>query len=119
MKEYTANYMKAGGQASFSDYYTAKYGNAIMKPSLKENIVWASHNLVMDASFNEFQVISCRNVMIYFDKALQGRVHKLFYESLVVFGFLGLGKSESIAYTPYEKYYEALGKKDKIFRKVK
>lgn len=82
MQEYTSNYMKAGGTREFSDYYTAHYDNVIFHPSLKTNVVFAEHNLATDGSFNEFHVILCRNVMIYFNKALQERVHNLIYESL-------------------------------------
>lgn len=118
MKKYTSNYIKAGGRTSFSDYYTARHGRAIIKPSLKENIVWASHNLATDGSIDEFHVTACRNVMIYFDKALQDRVHKLIYESLVMFGFLALGKSESISYPPFEKSYKAISESERVYRKV-
>lgn len=86
MKEYTDNYLKAGGTGSFSEYYTARYENALFKSSLKKNIIWAEHNMVSDASFNEFHIILCRNVMIYFNKSLQDRVHKLLYESMAISG---------------------------------
>src|SRR6185503_6626639 len=77
VQEYTGNYRKAGGMGSFSDYYTARYGNVIFQRSLGENIVFAQHNLVTDGSFNEFQVILCRNVLIYFNDVLSQRVHHL------------------------------------------
>ena len=82
MKEYTENYMRAGGTRAFSEYYLAKYEGALFDRTLTENVVWAPHNLVQDRSFNTFNVILCRNVMIYFDRPLQDRVHELFYESL-------------------------------------
>ena len=85
MREYTQNYIKAGGTQAFSEYYLAKYGGAQFQRSLTENVVFAQHNLVSDRSFNEFNVIICRNVMIYFDRTLQDRVHRLFYESLATF----------------------------------
>ncbi len=119
MQEYTDNYIRAGGQRSFSEYYTAKYENAIMRPSLQKNIVWAKHNLVTDHSFNEFHVIICRNVMIYFNRLLQARVHELIYESLATGGFLGLGKKESLKFAPYENCYEDVDEKEKLFKKVK
>ena len=81
MREYTQNYIKAGGTRAFSEYYVAKYDGAQFQRSLIENVVFAQHNLVSDRSFNEFNVIICRNVMIYFDHALQDRVHRLFFES--------------------------------------
>lgn len=119
MKDYTANYMQAGGMGTFSDYYVAKYDNAIFDASLGANIVWAQHNLVTDSSFNEFHVILCRNVMIYFNRALQGRVHNLFYDSLAVSGVLGLGSKESVSFTPHESDYKALDGHNKLYQKVK
>lgn len=119
MQDYTKNYLAAGGTRSFSEYYTAGYGHALFKPSLRTNIVWAQHNLVTDGSFNEFTVILCRNVMIYFNRSLQARVHRLLYDSLVRFGYLGLGSRESLASTPHETQYEAVESGEKLFRKVK
>lgn len=119
MQEYTDNYLHAGGKRSFSEYYTARYENAIFRPNLKKNLIWAAHNLVTDASFNEFHVILCRNVMIYFNKALQDRVHRLLYDSLMLQGVLGLGSKESLKFTPYEDRYEELASREKIYRRVK
>lgn len=119
IQEYTQLYHRAGGQRAFSEYYTAAYENAIFGSSLKDNIVFAHHNLATDTSFNEFNAILCRNVMIYFNSHLQERVHKLFYESLGMFGVLGLGHQESLSFTPYEKHYEAIERSDKIYRKIK
>jgi chemotaxis protein methyltransferase CheR len=118
MKEYTQNYQRAGGQRSFSDYYVAKYDGAIFNSSLARNVVFSQHNLVTDRSFAEFHVILCRNVMIYFDRKLQDRVHALFYESLVPFGFLGLGSKESLRFSKYESCYEEIDARDKIYRRV-
>ena len=118
MKEYTENYQKAGGKTSFSEYYTARYDHALFRPSLREHIVFSSHNLATDASFNEFNVVLCRNVMIYFNKALQARVHKLLYGSLGRLGVLALGRKESVQFTPYEACYEELDGPEKIYRKV-
>ncbi|MDI6733860.1 MAG: CheR family methyltransferase, partial [Planctomycetota bacterium] len=119
MKNYTTNYQKAGGLSSFSQYYTAKYEHAIFNKSLQKHIVWAHHNLVTDASFNEFNVILCRNVMIYFNQQLHEQVHKLLYDSLIHFGILCLGTKESIKFTPYEGCYEAMDERQKIYKKVK
>jgi chemotaxis protein methyltransferase CheR len=119
MQEYTSNYMKAGGKQEFSDYYTAHYDNVIFHPSLKTNVVFAEHNLATDGSFNEFHVIMCRNVMIYFNKTLQQRVHNLIYESLSMFGIFGLGNKESLKFTPREAFYEKLEGRDKLYRKVR
>ena len=87
MQEYTENYIAAGGKRAFSDYYVAKYGGALFSPHLTRNVVFSQHNLVTDSSFSEFNAILCRNVLIYFDKSLQARVHELFYNSLAMFAF--------------------------------
>lgn len=96
MQEYTHNYLKAGGKEDFSSYYTASHDHAILSRSLKKNITFAQHNLVTDGKFNEFQVIICRNVLIYFNRPLQERVHRLFHDSLSLMGILGLGNSEAL-----------------------
>jgi chemotaxis protein methyltransferase CheR len=119
MREYTHNYVKAGGKHEFSDYYTAQYDNVLFQPSLRANVVFAEHNLATDGSFNEFHVILCRNVMIYFNKTLQERVHNLIYESLTMFGVFGLGNKESLKFTPRETFYEKLDSRDKLYRKVR
>ena len=118
MQEYTQNYIRAGGTRAFSEYYVAAYDGAQFQRSLVENVVFAQHNLVSDRSFNEFHVIICRNVMIYFEKSLQDHVHGLFYESLVHFGTLALGHKESINFSPYEVRYEELDGPEKLYRKV-
>jgi chemotaxis protein methyltransferase CheR len=118
MREYTQNYIRAGGRRAFSEYYLAKYDGAQFQRSLVENVVFAQHNLVSDRSFNEFNVIICRNVMIYFDRILQDRVHRLFYDSLAMFGVLGLGAKESIGFSPHEDCYEELDASERIYRKV-
>ena len=119
MQEYTENYIKAGGTRSFSEYYTAKYDGALFDSSLMRNIVFSQHNLVTDRSFSEFHVILCRNVLIYFDKSLQNRVHSLFYESLVNFGILGLGAKESLRFSKFEDCYEQIEPREKLYRKVR
>lgn len=119
MKVYERNYIKAGGKAALSDYYTAQYGRAIFHSSLKKNIVWSQHNLVTDGSFNEFHVILCRNVLIYFNQTLQTRVHRLLYDSLITFGMLGLGQMESIRFSPCEANFEILDNTEKWYTKVR
>lgn len=119
MQEYTNNYMQAGGKRFFSDYYTAQYGSVIFRPSLIENVVFSEHNLATDSSFNEFQVVLCRNVMIYFNKTLQARVHNLIYDSLSMFGVFGIGNKESLRFTSRESFYEELDDKNKLYRKVR
>ena len=118
MQSYAQNYLRAGGNRILADYYTTQYGRAIFHASLKKNIVWSQHNLVTDGSFNEFHVILCRNVLIYFDQTLQARVHKLLYESLINFGMLGLGQMESIQFSPYGACYEVRDSMEKWYSKV-
>ncbi|GIO58139.1 CheR family methyltransferase [Paenibacillus cellulositrophicus] len=118
MKLYTKNYIEAGGTRSFSEYYTAKYNSVIFQPFLSKNMIFAEHNLATDRSFNEFNVIFCRNVMIYFNDTLRDHVHGLFYESLSRFGILVLGAKESIQFTEYSDSYEPLDRVEKIYRKI-
>jgi chemotaxis protein methyltransferase CheR len=118
MKDNTENYQQAQGKAEFSQYYTAQHGQASFREGLRENVVFAPHNLVTDGSFNEFNVILCRNVMIYFNRSLQDQVHGLFYKSLCRFGILGLGKRESMRFTPEEASYQALDGPERLFRKI-
>ena len=119
MREYTENYIRAGGKAAFSEYYTAAYDGARFARSLVENVVFAQHNLVSDRSFNEFNAIMCRNVMIYFDRSLQARVHELFHESLARFGVLALGRKETIVFSPFQSSYEELDPQERIYKKVR
>ena len=119
MQEYTENYIRAGGTRSFSEYYLAKYEGALFERTLTENVVWAPHNLMQDRGFNSFHVIFCRNVMIYFDRSLQAKVHQLFYESLERFGILALGHKESIRFSGFEQRYEELDALEKLYRKVR
>jgi len=118
MREYTENYLRAGGGESFSTYYTVQGDSARFAPELREQVVFAQHNLVSDAHFNIFNAIVCRNVMIYFGKSLQDRVHELFYESLDPFGVLAMGHKESIRFSKYEDRYEALDPQEKLYRKM-
>jgi chemotaxis protein methyltransferase CheR len=118
MQKYTQNYLHAGGQRSFSEYYTARYDYAILRPTLQRNIVFSQHNLVSDAPFNEFNVILCRNVMIYFNRGLQERTHNLFHASLAMFGILGLGSRESLRFMPHEQMYEPLVAGEKLYRRI-
>jgi chemotaxis protein methyltransferase CheR len=117
-QQYEANYRASGGQATLSEYYTSAYGSAMFRSSLKENVVFSQHNLATDGSFNEFHVIVCRNVMIYFTKPLQSRVHGLLYESLAPFGVLGLGSKETLQFTPHEKCYEQLEPGSKLYKRI-
>lgn len=118
MKSYTANYIKSGGENDFSQYYVAQDNAALFERNLRNNIVFAPHNLASDQSFNEFQLILCRNVLIYFNQNLQNKVMSLFYESLCTFGILGLGNKESLLFTDKQTYFDAIDKKQKIFIKT-
>lgn len=118
MQEYTQFYLKVGGKQSFSEYYTAAYDSAIFRASLRENIVFSQHNLAADSSFNEFNVIICRNVLIYFNSLLQDQVCSLLHSSLCPFGILGLGRQESLKFTAYEKHYEEIAMGEKLYRRL-
>ena len=118
MQTYTNNYIRAGGTRSFSDYYTAAYDRVILKSSLRDNVVFAQHNLASDASFNEFHVILCRNVMIYFNSQLQSQVHHLLHDSLVMFGILGLGSKETMKFSPYEYAYQEIDNTSRLYRRI-
>jgi len=118
MQTYTNNYIKAGGTQAFSDYYTASYDRVILKSSLRNNVVFAQHNLASDSSFNEFQVILCRNVMIYFNSQLQSHVHHLLHNSLVMFGVLGLGAKETLKFSPHQRDYEEIDNASRLYRRV-
>jgi chemotaxis protein methyltransferase CheR len=118
MQRYTQNYLQAGGTRSFSEYYTARYEFAIMRPSLRQNIVFSQHNLVSDGPFNEFNVVLCRNVMIYFNRELQERTHTLLHGSLSMFGVLGLGSKESIQCLPHQAFYKQFEAGEKLYRRI-
>ena len=118
MKQYTQNYLRGGGKQDFSEYYVAAYDGARFSRSLLENVVFAQHNLAMDSAFNEFNVILCRNVMIYFDRELQERVHGLFFDSLERYGILALGHKESIRFTGFAGRYEEIDAEERLYRKV-
>jgi chemotaxis protein methyltransferase CheR len=118
MRLYTENYQKAGGARAFSDYYTAAYGGARFDRALVENVTFADHSLATDSVFAETHFISCRNVMIYFNRRLQDRVLGLFHESLCHRGFLGLGSKESIEFSRYAERFETMAKRERLFRKV-
>lgn len=117
MKQYSENYILSGGKKEFSSYYTAMYDRVKFDTRLTARMTLATHNLVSDRSFNEFQVIFCRNVLIYFDKDLQDRVLQLFDESLEKLGFLVLGSKENIRFYPLASKYVQLDK-EKIWRKM-
>jgi chemotaxis protein methyltransferase CheR len=114
---FTENHRKSGAQSSLSDYYTAAYGKAVFDKALKTNIVFADHSLSTDSTFSEVQLISCRNVLIYFDRSLQDRVLGLFRDSLCRKGFLGLGAKESLRFSAQSYAFSDFVPADRIFRK--
>jgi chemotaxis protein methyltransferase CheR len=119
MKGYSENYIRAGGREDFSSYYTAYYHSAKFDERLSERMILATHNLVSDRSFNEFQLILCRNVMIYFDRKLQERTLRLFDDSLEPLGFLALGSKETIRFSSIADSYRQFESQTKIWRKLR
>ena len=117
MQKYTRNYQKAGGTASFADYYTARYDRAILAADLKKSIVFAPHNLAVDAEFGEMNMVLCRNVMIYFKPALKDRCLRLFDNSLLPGGFLCLGLKETLERKKLGERYSELAPMTRIYRK--
>lgn len=117
MKQYSASYLLTDGKADFSSYYTAQYSHVKFHDSLRERMVFSTHNLVSDRSFNEFDLILCRNVLIYFDKALQDRVLALFDESLSTLGYLALGTKETLRFSGIAPRYKPVSQ-EKIWRKA-
>lgn len=105
LREYSRNYIAAGGRQAFSNYYKAQYGHALFDRTLIKNVVFSQHNLVCDGLFNEFDMILCRNVIIYFNQQLANRVHHLLHESLVPAGYLCLGNREQLRFTGHESCY--------------
>ncbi len=117
IEQYERNYLLSGGKNKLSDYYKSMYGSVMFNKELSSRIVFADHNLVTDSVFADVHLILCRNVMIYFEKNLQENVLNLFYESLVPSGILCLGTKESIKFTRFEKLFETIDEKQKIFKK--
>lgn len=118
LRQFSENYILSGGKKDFSSYYTAKYDLAKLDDELRSKMIVSTHNLVSDRSFNEFQLIICRNVLIYFNKTLQDKVLDLFDNSLEPRGFLALGSKEQIKFASIGKKYEQLDPKEKVWRKL-
>lgn len=114
---FSENYRKAGGRASLSEYYTAAYGRAVFDKSLRENIVFSDHSLATDSVFAEVQLVSCRNVLIYFDRVLQDRALGLFRDALVRRGFLGIGSKESLRFSAHAEAFDELVRHERIYQK--
>jgi chemotaxis protein methyltransferase CheR len=118
MKTNSANYLRAGGRETLSNYYHADYDSVIMEADLKENITFANHNLVTDWVFSEVHLILCRNVMIYFNGELQKRALELFHASLLHGGFLALGSKETLHHSDFQDRFQELEPTWKIYRKT-
>lgn len=114
---FSTNYIKSGGRASLADYYTAAYGNAVFDKALKAQIVFSDHSLATDNVFSEVELVSCRNVLIYFDRALQARAVGLFHDALSHRGFLGIGSRETLRFTPHAAAFEEFVANERIYRK--
>ena len=117
LKLFTENHRKSGGKSSLSDYYSAAYGKASFDKSLRKQVVFSDHSLVTDAVFAEMQLISCRNVLIYFDRPLQDRAIGLFTDSLARKGFLGLGSKESLRFSDHSGSFTDWVRDEKIYQK--
>lgn len=118
MHDYSSLYHQAGGKHQLSEYYAISYDCPVIHSYLKENIVFATHNLATDASFNEFHVIVCRNVLIYFNAQLQTRVYQLFHDSLRRFGILGLGQQETLKFSPCQENYKPVEAQTRLYRRI-
>jgi chemotaxis protein methyltransferase CheR len=117
IKLFSENYRQAGGKKSLSDYYTAAYNAAVFDKTLRKRVVFSDHSLVSDSVFAEMHLISCRNVLIYFDRPLQDRAISLFRDSLVRRGFLGLGSKETLRFSEYAKDFSEFDRSERIFQK--
>lgn len=117
MREYTVAYQNAGGRQDFSSYYVADQKNAILRHTLRKNIIFAQHNLTVDGAFNEFHLVLCRNVGIYFNEMLREKMHGLIYRSLASFGIVGLGKKESLRFTTFADQYQEFPSEVRLYRR--
>jgi chemotaxis protein methyltransferase CheR len=119
LDDYQERYAAAGGTRSFQDYIDRAGGEAVYRPSLRENIVFAQHNIAVDGSFNEFHLVVMRHVLSHFNRTLAFRAHKVAYESLIRLGILGLGERENLRYSPHQRAFEPLVDTDRFYRRVR
>src|SRR5690606_8584321 len=112
---FTRNYQQSGGRGALSDYYTAAYGHVVFERWLRERMTFAHHTLASDEVFSEVQLVSCRNVLIYFDRDLQDRAIGLFRDALVTLGFLGLGSHERIDFSSHAAAFEVLDPRARLY----
>lgn len=115
---FSANYVSAGGRASLADYYTARYSSAVIDRELRKAILFSDHSLATDAAFAEVELVSCRNVLIYFEKELQDRAIGLLKESLCRKGFLGLGLKETLRFSSHAAAFDVLVRNDRIYQRI-
>ena len=115
---FTENHRRSGARSSLSDYYTAAYGRAVFDKSLRKHIVFSDHSLATDSVFAEVQLVSCRNVLIYFNRELQDRAVGLFHEALCRKGFLGIGAKESLRFSRYAGSFVDRVREDRIYQKA-
>lgn len=117
IQKFTENHRASGGKSSLSDYYSTAYGKAVLDKSLRDRVVFSDHSLVTDSVFAEMHMISCRNVLIYFDRSLQDRAVGLFRDSLIRSGFLGLGSKESMRFSTHAKGFVEFVREEKIYQR--
>ncbi|MBI1861526.1 MAG: protein-glutamate O-methyltransferase CheR [Deltaproteobacteria bacterium] len=117
IKQYAAQFHRAGGKGPFSQYFTSRYDSVLMDKSLRRNIVFSEHNLATDGVFSEVQIVICRNVLIYFNRTLQDRALSIFHQSLGRRGFLCLGAKESLLLSSHRRDFEVVRENERIFRK--
>ena len=115
---YAGNYLEGGGRSALMEHFSSRYGHAIVRSALRKRIVFARHNLATDRAFNDFHLILCRNVLIYFNRDLQHRAHSLLFDSLFPGGILGLGQKESVRYTPHEQKYSLIDSGGELYRRI-
>ncbi len=119
LDEYSARYAEAGGARHFSDYVDVSGTQASFKPGLREQIVFAQHNLACDSSFNEFHLVVARGVVTHFNRTLSYRAHQVIYESLIRLGYLGVSSKETLRYTPHQRAYEELEATERFYRRLR
>jgi chemotaxis protein methyltransferase CheR len=119
LEEYAERYAESGGARHFSDYVEVVGGQALFKPGLREQIVFAQHNLASDSSFNEFHLVVARNVITHFNRTLAYRAHQVIFESLIRLGYLGVSSKETLRYTPHQRAYEELDQTERFYRRLR
>jgi chemotaxis protein methyltransferase CheR len=117
MQAFTQNHQRSGAPKSLSEYYNAAYGSAVFDRTLRKNVVFSDHSLATDTVFAEVQVVSCRNVLIYFERPLQERAVGLFHGALCMRGFLGLGVKETLRFSKHEPRFDVLAAEERWYRR--